>query len=296
MSAIVSATLVCCLGLGCFSFFGAQARLEIAVHSLGVRSEIAVGVLLTPGLSSQMPGWGSRELGYHLDNGNKYISCGHGQPYGPHAQVGDVVGCGYDVQSHEVFCARFSAQRLAALTRFALASCAKRQNARRGRFALQFAQRSYLCVCGHEQSRRTRARSGDGQRLLARSSAAVQVTVNFGATPFVWDFRSQSYDSCRIEVLDVCAPTVRARPCSLVCALAGAKAGLGSRAAAHHAVPLATSGHVCHFVRAADWPHLPRCTVWWTATTSALCRCTAQSSTRTARASRANAFRASRTA
>ncbi|KAI8872796.1 hypothetical protein GQ42DRAFT_111754, partial [Ramicandelaber brevisporus] len=65
---------------------------------------IAIGVASRPYPCFRMPGWHLNSVGYHIDDGHKFVNdADGGVPYGPAVnRVGDVVGCGYDASNGTV--------------------------------------------------------------------------------------------------------------------------------------------------------------------------------------------------
>ena len=50
-----------------------------------------------------MPGWGHGSWGYHGDDGQIFAENGPGRVYGPVYSTGDVVGCGTDLGTGNIF-------------------------------------------------------------------------------------------------------------------------------------------------------------------------------------------------
>ena len=80
---------------------------EMTIACAGRVGYISIGLCPT-GLYDEpvgLPGWRMGSYGYHGDNGQKYGSYhqGKGLPYGPEFGTGDVVGCGWDRGTGNVF-------------------------------------------------------------------------------------------------------------------------------------------------------------------------------------------------
>ena len=52
---------------------------------------------------NRLPGWDQISYGYHGDDGNFFASSGKGIEYGPTFTTGDVVGCGINFVTREIF-------------------------------------------------------------------------------------------------------------------------------------------------------------------------------------------------
>ncbi|KAK9760716.1 hypothetical protein K7432_014967 [Basidiobolus ranarum] len=64
----------------------------------------AIGLATRPYPHFRLPGWNIYSVGYHSDDGRKYVDDGYGgRNYSSSFGVGDVVGCGYDRTSGNVF-------------------------------------------------------------------------------------------------------------------------------------------------------------------------------------------------
>eukprot|EP01130_Rhizamoeba_saxonica_P016897 TRINITY_DN790_c0_g1_i3.p1 TRINITY_DN790_c0_g1~~TRINITY_DN790_c0_g1_i3.p1 ORF type:complete len:840 (+),score=162.66 TRINITY_DN790_c0_g1_i3:259-2778(+) len=76
---------------------------EVEVITSGDKGYIGVGfVQKNHGLEKQ-PGWLNETYGYHGDDGKIYHSRGTGVQWGPRYGAGDVVGCGINFKSRELF-------------------------------------------------------------------------------------------------------------------------------------------------------------------------------------------------
>ncbi|ORX91362.1 hypothetical protein K493DRAFT_156581, partial [Basidiobolus meristosporus CBS 931.73] len=67
----------------------------------------AIGLATRPYPHFRLPGWNIYSVGYHSDDGRRYVDDGYGgrdysRPFG----VGDIVGCGYDRTTGSVFFTR----------------------------------------------------------------------------------------------------------------------------------------------------------------------------------------------
>ncbi|CAG8556100.1 9070_t:CDS:2, partial [Scutellospora calospora] len=76
---------------------------EIDILEGGDDNIISIGVsTLNPSLSRQA-GWDPGSVGYHGDNGKKYLEYGHGIKYGPTFTTGDTIGCCINFYSWTIF-------------------------------------------------------------------------------------------------------------------------------------------------------------------------------------------------
>ncbi|ORY95481.1 concanavalin A-like lectin/glucanase domain-containing protein [Syncephalastrum racemosum] len=86
---------------------GREARLhyfEVTLVTTHPNSVIAVGLTTRPYPLFRMPGWNRYSVGYHSDDGCKFLEdATGGQDYGPSFKQGDTVGCGYEPVEGNVF-------------------------------------------------------------------------------------------------------------------------------------------------------------------------------------------------
>lgn len=52
---------------------------------------------------NRLPGWDCVSYGYHGDDGNFFSSSGKGVYYGPQYTTGDVIGCGLNFVTKQIF-------------------------------------------------------------------------------------------------------------------------------------------------------------------------------------------------
>ena len=76
---------------------------ELLVLDAGRSGCIAIGFTDVSAKLSRQPGWEANSYGYHGDDGNKFHSCGKGEPYGPTFTAGDIVGAGVHLTKGEIF-------------------------------------------------------------------------------------------------------------------------------------------------------------------------------------------------
>lgn len=77
---------------------------EATVEQLSPDTVLAIGLTTRPYPLFRMPGWNKYSVGYHSDDGRKFLDDGTGgQDYGPSWAQGDTVGCGYRPQEGTVF-------------------------------------------------------------------------------------------------------------------------------------------------------------------------------------------------
>eukprot|EP01102_Stenamoeba_stenopodia_P007298 TRINITY_DN2040_c0_g4_i2.p1 TRINITY_DN2040_c0_g4~~TRINITY_DN2040_c0_g4_i2.p1 ORF type:complete len:1372 (-),score=296.41 TRINITY_DN2040_c0_g4_i2:256-4371(-) len=123
----------------------------------GPKATVAIGLANEDYPLDQQPGWQSGSYGYHGDDGNKFFDSQH-DSYGPRFTVGDVVGCGYNNITKEIF---YTKNGFLVGTAF--------ENAPSNLFA-----------------------------VVGLASPGERVYVNFGQNPFVFDFSFKNYTSCPI--------------------------------------------------------------------------------------------------
>ncbi|KAI3635225.1 hypothetical protein MIR68_006791 [Amoeboaphelidium protococcarum] len=64
---------------------------------------IGIGYCLQNVSLARLPGWELQSWGYHGDDGNSFGCSGTGVPFGPTFTTGDVIGCGVNFHSGEIF-------------------------------------------------------------------------------------------------------------------------------------------------------------------------------------------------
>lgn len=69
----------------------------------GTRGIITLGLATEEFQLDKIPGWVADSYGYHGDDGQAFHNSGQGKPWGPRYTAGDVVGCGINFQTGEVF-------------------------------------------------------------------------------------------------------------------------------------------------------------------------------------------------
>ena len=67
---------------------------ELCIDDGGEDNSVGIGVSPWDYSLDCYPGWRSQSVGYHGDNGCLYKEHGHGKPFGPRCEKGDVMGCG----------------------------------------------------------------------------------------------------------------------------------------------------------------------------------------------------------
>uniref|UniRef100_A0A914HEC0 Ran-binding protein 9 n=1 Tax=Globodera rostochiensis TaxID=31243 RepID=A0A914HEC0_GLORO len=76
---------------------------EITVVNKGTGGYMGIGLSEKSVSLNRLPGWDQISYGYHGDDGNFFSSSGKGVEYGPTFTTGDVVGCGLNFVTREVF-------------------------------------------------------------------------------------------------------------------------------------------------------------------------------------------------
>ncbi|KAL6067333.1 IgA-specific serine endopeptidase [Balamuthia mandrillaris] len=79
------------------------AYFEVTVLNQGLKGYIAIGLTDRNFPLNKQPGWVKQSYGYHGDDGQVYHNQGSGIPFGPRFGTGDVVGCGLNYDTGEVF-------------------------------------------------------------------------------------------------------------------------------------------------------------------------------------------------
>jgi hypothetical protein len=83
-----------------------QGTTYFEVHIKMVHKDTAIGIGLTtkPYPLFRLPGWNQFSVGYHSDDGRKYITDGYdGIPYASKFRAKNVVGCAYHAESQTVY-------------------------------------------------------------------------------------------------------------------------------------------------------------------------------------------------
>jgi hypothetical protein len=128
------------------------AYFEVTVIHEGMRGIVAIGLISENYPMDKMPGWHEESIGYHADDACAFHNTGWGRQWGKRYGSGDVVGCGIVFETGEVF--------------FTL----------NGEFlgvAYRTPHECYYAAVGFRNAR-------------------TQLKINFGATPFYFDFRAPS--------------------------------------------------------------------------------------------------------
>ncbi|KAI9270694.1 concanavalin A-like lectin/glucanase domain-containing protein [Phascolomyces articulosus] len=77
---------------------------EISVVEAEPDIVMSIGLSTKPYPLFRMPGWNKHSIGYHSDDGRKFIDdATGGQDYGPSWQKGDTIGCGYSPTEGNVY-------------------------------------------------------------------------------------------------------------------------------------------------------------------------------------------------
>eukprot|EP01122_Echinamoeba_exundans_P007520 TRINITY_DN2336_c0_g2_i4.p1 TRINITY_DN2336_c0_g2~~TRINITY_DN2336_c0_g2_i4.p1 ORF type:complete len:954 (-),score=97.34 TRINITY_DN2336_c0_g2_i4:65-2926(-) len=136
---------------------GALCYFEVTVIHPGTRRIVSIGLTDKEfPIQKKHPGWLKGSYGFHGDDGSVFHASGHGRIYGSRWEAGDVIGCGVNFKTKEIFWTR------------------------NGQF-LGIAYRGVSCpelwpTCG------------------VRNPLA-KLKFNFGASPFVFDFKVASIKS-----------------------------------------------------------------------------------------------------
>ncbi|CAK5106390.1 unnamed protein product [Meloidogyne enterolobii] len=76
---------------------------EITVVSKGQDGFMGIGLSEKNVSLNRLPGWDPISYGYHGDDGNFFSSSGKGVEYGPTFTTGDVIGCGLNFVTRQLF-------------------------------------------------------------------------------------------------------------------------------------------------------------------------------------------------
>uniref|UniRef100_A0A914DK08 Ran-binding protein 9 n=1 Tax=Acrobeloides nanus TaxID=290746 RepID=A0A914DK08_9BILA len=76
---------------------------EVLIASKGLNGYMGIGLSERNVNLNRLPGWDQISYGYHGDDGNFFASSGKGIEYGPTFTTGDVVGCGINFVTREIF-------------------------------------------------------------------------------------------------------------------------------------------------------------------------------------------------
>uniref|UniRef100_A0A915E4E7 B30.2/SPRY domain-containing protein n=1 Tax=Ditylenchus dipsaci TaxID=166011 RepID=A0A915E4E7_9BILA len=76
---------------------------EIKIINKGIHGYMGVGFSEKSVNLNRLPGWDSISFGYHGDDGNFFSSSGKGVEYGPTFTIDDIVGCGINFATREIF-------------------------------------------------------------------------------------------------------------------------------------------------------------------------------------------------
>jgi len=75
---------------------------EVLIVSGGTRGTIGIGFACQNYPLDQQPGWQTESYAYHGDDGNKFSNGEHNR-FGPRFTTGDIIGCGYNNVTKEIF-------------------------------------------------------------------------------------------------------------------------------------------------------------------------------------------------
>eukprot|EP01126_Amoeba_proteus_P003999 TRINITY_DN11360_c0_g1_i11.p1 TRINITY_DN11360_c0_g1~~TRINITY_DN11360_c0_g1_i11.p1 ORF type:complete len:1040 (-),score=219.24 TRINITY_DN11360_c0_g1_i11:222-3341(-) len=76
---------------------------EVTVIDGGARNEVAIGLVSNAYSMEKHPGWGKWSYAYHGDDGKAFHNCGGGNAWGQMYSSGDVIGCGINYSTEEIF-------------------------------------------------------------------------------------------------------------------------------------------------------------------------------------------------
>ncbi|KAI3644334.1 hypothetical protein MP228_010498 [Amoeboaphelidium protococcarum] len=76
---------------------------ETTIVDKGRDGYIGIGYQLQNVSLARLPGWELQSWGYHGDDGNSFGCSGTGVPFGPTFTTGDVIGCGVNFHSGDIF-------------------------------------------------------------------------------------------------------------------------------------------------------------------------------------------------
>lgn len=76
---------------------------EVYVENSGTKHIVTIGLTDEDFKLDKLPGWIEDTYGYHGDDGQVFHNNGHGKLWGPRFSNGDIVGCGVNFKTGEVF-------------------------------------------------------------------------------------------------------------------------------------------------------------------------------------------------